>query len=188
MVRCVDFYRKMEKEGNFCGLTKSAISMINAYKTTVQENIAERGVDPELAFINFSEGSHRVLSKVRDNPTAYNKVLDNIAGRLKNGRRVTARDVRYWINIEQGGGCSRPEPTTIQSRKKHVLLSTYDQIHTPGSKSKIRLLKSAILTSGQMNILMDVMEVFHKEDELQALNLLFIWAAEKVELERGGSA
>ena len=187
MVRCTEFYERWKRHPNFCEKSPAVVRRIDHYLTLV-EDLESTGIDQELTFANFSEGAHRLLSEVKNNPTVYNKVLDNIAGRLKNGRQVTARDVKYWIDFEHGGGCSRPESNSIPTRKKHVLLSTYDQIHTPGSKSRIRLLKSAILTSGQMNILIDVMEVFHKEDELQALNLLFTWAAERVESERGRSA
>jgi hypothetical protein len=108
----------MEKEGNFCGLTKSAISMINAYKKLVEEDLASRGLDPEFTFVNFSEGASRGLHKIEDK-VLVGKVLDDIASRIKKGGTVTAADVKTWIDLESGvrvsGTVKESAPTVKES-------------------------------------------------------------------------
>lgn len=97
MVRCLEFYQKLEKDGNFCGLSGPSLSNIRFYKEIVNTLFTRSGIDPEFTIVNFSEGASRPLHKIRNDEDFLEKVLDNIAGRLKVGGSISAGDVRDWI-------------------------------------------------------------------------------------------
>ncbi len=97
MVRCVEFYDKLERDGNFCGLSGPSLSNIKFYKEIVTK-LEDRGITEEFTIVNFSEGASRPLHKIKGDEDLMDKVLENIAGRIKVGGSITAGDVTDWIN------------------------------------------------------------------------------------------
>lgn len=126
MTRCVDFYRKFDREGNFCGLSSAAVSLINAYKKIVEEELTSRGLDPEFTFVNFSEGASRPLHKIEDK-VLLGKVLDDIAGRIKMGGSVTAADVKTWIDLESNN-------KTLAEPRRDTFTNVNNSISEPSVK------------------------------------------------------
>ena len=65
MTRCVDFYRKWEKDPNWCEKTRGAVSQINSYLELVTE-ISSRGIDKEVIYAKFPETAARPVISIKD--------------------------------------------------------------------------------------------------------------------------
>ncbi len=133
MTRCLEFYEKFDRDGNFCGLSKSTVSQILSYKEILND-LHDESVDKKFAIANFTEGASRPLHKIRENKGLYNKVLVLIADHLKKGDAVSAGDVETWIALE--------EEKVEQGDDEHTCKACGDPIETPAQAS-IRELTTA---------------------------------------------
>lgn len=102
MTRCPEFYAKLLKDGNFCGLSDGAISQIKGYLETV-DKIASRGVPKEQVMERFPEGAARPLLSLKDDETRL-KALNYVISRLKDGEKITAGDLKSSIKDWLGAG------------------------------------------------------------------------------------
>jgi len=100
MTRCPEFYSKLLKDGNFCGLSDGAISQIKGYLETV-DKIASRGVPKEEVMERFPEGAARPLLSLKDDETRTT-ALNYVVGRLKEGEKITAGDLKSSIKVWLG--------------------------------------------------------------------------------------
>lgn len=102
MTRCPEFYEKFERDGNFCGLSPSAISQIKAYRELV-DKISKHGIDRTLVYEHFPERAAREITAVRDDETRI-KGLNHVVSLLKKNEKVTAPElrakVREWLKGE----------------------------------------------------------------------------------------
>jgi hypothetical protein len=100
MTRCPEFYTKLLKDGNFCGLSDGAISQIKGYLETV-DKIASRGISKDQIMERFPEGAARPLLSLKDDETRT-KALNYVVGRLKDGEKITAGDLKSSIKTWLG--------------------------------------------------------------------------------------
>lgn len=110
MTRCVEWYDKFEKDGNFCGLSASGVSQVKAYNE-MRERIGKHIPDKALVVDNFPEGVARVLSSVKDDETRT-RGLNFVIEALKKREKVTApalqKTIHDWLkpgscNVEKKG-------------------------------------------------------------------------------------
>jgi len=139
MVRCLEFYQKLEKDGNFCGLSGPSLSNIRFYKEVVNTLFTRSGIDPEFTIVNFSEGASRPLHKIKNDEDLLERVLDNIAGRLKVGGSISTGDVRDWIETANedaslrsaAPGGTRPKELSIDDLRDPGPTRLSDKMQTP---------------------------------------------------------
>jgi hypothetical protein len=96
-MRCVEWYDKFERDGNFCGLSAGGVSQVKAYN----ELRKKIGVHiPDAAFVvdHFPEGAARILSSVKDDETRTTG-LNYVIECLKRKEKVTAGDLRAAIKM-----------------------------------------------------------------------------------------
>lgn len=96
MTRCPEFYDKYEKDGNFCGLSPSAITQIKAYNE-MRETIGKH--IPDRAFIveNFPEYAARAIANCAKDNETKTKALNYVVSCLKRGEKVTHNDLEKTI-------------------------------------------------------------------------------------------
>lgn len=88
MTRCEEFYEKVRREGNFCGMSKRALENVDAYIAFVNENPSIEGI---------SEGPARVLMREK-NPAVKAKAIKKLGKALEHGRRPTAAQVGHLVD------------------------------------------------------------------------------------------
>ena len=100
MTRCPDLYDKLDRDGNFCGLSSSAISKIKAYRELI-DKIEKAGIDRAFAYENFSEGASRAITSLNDDESR-GKGLNYVIARLKQKEKITAPELKKmvaeWLN------------------------------------------------------------------------------------------
>jgi hypothetical protein len=95
MSRCVEWYDKFERDGNFCGLSATGISQVKAYNE-MRKKIAVHVPDKAFVVENFTEGAARVLSSVKDDETRTSG-MNYVIECLKRKEKVTAGDLKKTI-------------------------------------------------------------------------------------------
>lgn len=107
MTRCPEFYDKLERDGNFCGLSPGAISQIKAYRELI-DKIQKQGIDRTAAYEHFPAGAAREITAVKDDETRT-KGLNYVISVLKEGKSVTAPELKTqignWLKSE-GNACN----------------------------------------------------------------------------------
>lgn len=84
MTRCDEFYEKVEKDGNFCGMRDNAYRDLMAYRDLLKSNDT---------IVSLSEGA--ALPLIREpNEEVKAKAIEVIAKQLKSGEKVTAKVVK----------------------------------------------------------------------------------------------
>jgi hypothetical protein len=104
MTRCPEFYEKLERDGNFCGLSPSEISRIKAYRELI-DKISKQGIDRTLAYEHFPAGAARELTSLKDDEVRI-KGLNYVVACLKRNEKITAGDlqstVKSWSPLKSG--------------------------------------------------------------------------------------
>lgn len=103
MARCADFYKKWERDPNWCEKCKSAVSQINSY-IDLADNLEKRGISKEFTMVNLPERAARPLFAIRDE-NIKEKVILKCQERLKgeigagrgNTKKLTTGDVAKII-------------------------------------------------------------------------------------------
>jgi hypothetical protein len=100
MTRCADFYKKWEKEPNWCEKCKSTVSLINNYLDLVTE-LNNRGIDREVIYAKFPETAARPVFTIKD-PEIRNKTLNYTCSCLNRAEKVQAGDLKNLISAYNG--------------------------------------------------------------------------------------
>lgn len=100
MVRCVDFYKKWEKDPNWCEKTKGAVSLINSYLDLVND-IHGRGIDKEVVYVKFPETSARPVFSIKD-PEIRVKIMNYICSCLNRSEKISAGDLKNLVSSYEG--------------------------------------------------------------------------------------
>jgi hypothetical protein len=93
MVRCKDFYEKVRRDGNFCGMTKRALKEVEEYITFLDENPALTGI---------SERAAQPLMREKD-PEVQAKAIETTGRQLNHRPSPTEAQMKNRIaNIAAG--------------------------------------------------------------------------------------
>ena len=84
MTRCEEFYLKVEKDGNFCGMSDGEFRRLQQFKEFVKDN-------PAIA--SLSQGAARVVISEPDEEVKA-KAIEVIAKQLDAGEKVTSKIVK----------------------------------------------------------------------------------------------
>jgi len=95
MTRCAKFHHLFDEVGDFCGMSRSAISQYKAYREQVKK-LVNLGIDEDFVFENFPEGPGRILSGIKDDGIRT-KTLNYVAGCLTRKEKVTEGDLRATL-------------------------------------------------------------------------------------------
>ena len=106
MTRCVEWYDKFEKDGDFCHLSPAGISSVKAYNE-LRAKIAHHIPDKAFVVDNFPEGAARPLIHCKDDETRV-KGLNYVIDCLARKEKVTAVDLQTTIN-----GWLKPNACTV---------------------------------------------------------------------------
>lgn len=96
LTRCVEWYDKFEKDGDFCHLSPAGISSVKAYNE-LRVKIAQHIPDKAFVVDNFPEGAARPLIHCKDDETRV-KGLNYVIDCLNRKEKVTAGDLQTTIN------------------------------------------------------------------------------------------
>jgi hypothetical protein len=131
MTRCPEFYEKLEKDGNFCGLSPSEISRIKAYRELI-DKISKMGIDRTLAYEHFPAGAARELTSLKDDEVRI-KGLNYVVTCLKRNEKITAGDLQ---NTLSGFSGSRSKKLPFGKNKTHPVphLPKEPQIEKPSAE------------------------------------------------------
>ena len=93
MTRCKDFYAKVERDGNFCGMSRSSYSVVKKY-------IRFQRAHPELE--ELSAGAITPLMRERD-PEVREEAIKRVKESIKHGNIPTVKQVQTKIvNARKG--------------------------------------------------------------------------------------
>lgn len=113
MTHCLEFWRKWEKEPNFCGLGRSAVQLYNSYLKLVKE-LSEQGIDESVTIVTFPEGIARPVHTLSGDLRA--RTVKIIVDGLKTGKKFTAQDVKDLLGIKKKESyCGTPQPGDFKS-------------------------------------------------------------------------
>ncbi|MDD5048067.1 MAG: hypothetical protein PHH09_03995 [Methanoregulaceae archaeon] len=110
MTRCVEFYDYWRNHPNFCNKDRVTIRNIDSY-VKLLDAAMERGVDESVTNVTVSENAARPLFSVKD-PTVYDQVVGIIVEHAEAGRKVSAGDIKAWIDLAAQETGSEEEPCT----------------------------------------------------------------------------
>lgn len=106
MVRCADFYKKWERDPNWCEKCESAVRQIDEY-IELANSLEANGVPKERTFVQLPEGAARPLFSIRDEETrrkalssvekCLNSEKDVDTGRFVKNKKLTAGDVQQIV-------------------------------------------------------------------------------------------
>jgi hypothetical protein len=112
-MRCIDFYKKWEKDPNWCEKTRTAVAQINSYLDLVSE-INTRGIDKDIIYAKFPEGAARPVFKIED-PEIRVKILNYLCACLNRSEKIQAGDLNNLIRSYEGK--EKPEINVEQRRE-----------------------------------------------------------------------
>jgi len=109
---CIDYWRKWQREGNFCGLREQDAKVNDDYLTIVERiSCDSTGLDSDFVFDHFTAGAARPLIRCRDEDVKV-KALNYVIACLKRKEDVTGGDLAATIDMFLG----RTEKKSTQMR------------------------------------------------------------------------
>ena len=177
MTHCVDFWEKWKREPNFCGMGKSSARSYDDYIDFVETLSKESGIPSDIIYRNAPHAAVKPFLKFRRDSETRKIVERTICDTLNKKLAVTGKFLSSAVGVKS-------EPNKIAEEPKVIIApmsAPHREIINKNSvRDKIRLL-SEVLTKGQMNILVQVMETEGLEDEYVALSRVLVWAKERVD-------
>jgi hypothetical protein len=142
MTRCEEFYRKVEKDGNFCGMSESSISDVKQYRELLAEN---------SAIADLTEGAARGLIREKDKDVKA-KAIEVIAKQLKDGEKVTAKivkeDLKNAGHEEKEVDVQNPEVDFPCASCTHVCVPHNKELEYESVEEKLTLFVEYLLSLG----------------------------------------
>ena len=122
MTRCIEFYEKVEQDGNFCGMSPSTVTEVNQYMAFMKEH----GFDMS----KLSERAAKPLIHEQDGEVKW-EGIKNVKKAIEEGNMLTWKRVNHVLEkVRRGLG----KPTKEEmSRHKHPF--TYRPLQPQGSDS-----------------------------------------------------
>lgn len=169
---------KIAKE---CGLSE---------QTATEIKKAAEFCDDYPEFSNCATNSITAILRVEDEEIRK-RVINFACGILKkepqNKFRFTENEIRNIIKqvSPRSKTQSKKDKTTSNTNRAKRTSALYPRQDAQGISSKNRLLTS-VLSSGQINTLIEIMEEYDKPDAYSALSLVIKWASERIKMEKSG--
>jgi len=174
MTHCVDFWRKWKKEPNFCGLGKSSARSYDKYLDFAEGFSKEFGFDLEVIYQNAPQAAVKALLRFKPDSDIRVRAEKQIAQTLKDKHSITSSYVNYIIGL---GPSIKPLVTSpVVAAASGISKEAFNKADVT---DRVRLIVSA-LTTGQHNILLEVMKVKDLDNEYAALAQILIWAKERL--------
>jgi hypothetical protein len=109
-MRCVEWYDKFEKDGNFCGLSASGVSQVKAYNE-MRAKIATHIPDKAFVVDNFTENAARAVTKYAKDDETRTKAINWVVTRLKRKEKVDYGTLQKTISAWQ-----KPQECTVDNK------------------------------------------------------------------------
>ena len=181
MSYCPELFHKFKEYSEACGLGDP-----NDFQRHINicAEISDRfKVEVDKVYLLFSKTASKPVTKLGKQNPVREKILKNIEGFLNDNKRITKKQIEFWL-YENGEGELKTSSIPPNKKAKKVMLDPKPILANGDLTSKLQALKS-ILTAGQLSILHDVMAEQDKDDELAALSLVLIWAKEHLDHKVG---
>lgn len=175
MGHCPSFWRKWRKEPNFCGLGPTTARSYDRYLKFVDELIEEYGIPEDIIYRNATHATIRPLLKFKSDSDIRKKAMRQIAQTIKDKHSITVAYVNHIIGIE-----TPQKPLKVAPPIAAAAGISTEEREKSTVQAKIRLL-NGVLTAGQKNILMVIMNREKLENEYEALAIALIWAKERID-------
>jgi hypothetical protein len=120
MTRCQAFYEKWEKDPNFCDKSLATVKRIDHYLDLVHE-LEEAGADAGAIYRKFSEGTAREILNLKATPEMRKSIIDNAAGLIIRGEKVSVADIRAWSGVRDLPIGSKSTPDNGVKKKASVV-------------------------------------------------------------------
>lgn len=177
MTACVELYTKWKKEPNFCGLGNQESNYIRHYIEFVAEFSKEFDISEDIVYKNAPRSALKRLLQFDNKSEVRKKVTLVIADTLRQKKSVTGKFVNAAIGIKCPPGPFVEDPKVIVAPMSD---EHREVVANNCVKDKIRLITN-VLTTGQMSILLEIMEIEDLDNEYAALSRIIIWAKERVD-------
>jgi len=201
MVHCVRFWDTFEREGNFCGVSKSTVRDFEAYLDFVRE-LGTYGADREDCFRLFPSSAYtqsKIPGLKRDSPIRKH-VVEKILSHIASKKHVSGRTARSFIGYNyltdeekeinfkpnHFRGVKRGEDRTL----KTIFTSKYADPHNQTSPNTTDNTITALIrringvsNTGQKHILNAIISAGYADDEYGAFCIALKWAADRLEQE-----
>ena len=175
MTKCIDFWKKWKKEPNFCGLGRQTARTHDKYLSFVEDFTKEHGFIEEIVYQNVPLSSIKPLLTFKEDSDIRKRATKQIAQTLNDKHAITSKYVKFLIGID---------PNTKPLVKPPLMAAASEipkeALDNKRLTDKIRLIKS-VLTSGQIGILLEIIEKEGLDNEYDALTKALIWAKERYE-------
>lgn len=136
------------------------------------------GIHVDKIYLLFSMSASRLVDKLGDKSGVRQKITVKIADSIKNNERVTKKMVEFWL-YESGDLSIKQDIVNPRSVAKRVNIADFPTLNENSLTSKIKGLK-AVLTTGQLEIVRDVMVKYDKDNELSALSMILVWGKQRM--------
>ena len=174
MTHCIDFWKKWKKEPNFCGIGKSSARQYDKYLDFVDNFSKEFGFEPEVVYQNVPQTAVKALLRFKPESDIRKRAETQIAQTLRDKHATTSSYVNYIIGLG---------PTTKPLIASPVVAAasgiTKEAFNKADITDRVRLIVAA-LTTGQYNILLEVMKAEELDNEYEALARVLVWAKERI--------
>jgi len=175
MTKCIEYWEKLKKEPGFCGLGSTLKSQLDYLEYT--DEISEKFDIPiRVIYKNASHGALKPVLRFRKGSQVRDKATAAIVETIKNKHAITGKYINSIIGFDQKPKRMIEDPKVIVAP---ISEPHREQINSNSVKDKIRLLTSA-LTSGQMDIINEVIKFEGLNNEYEAMALVIKWAAMRI--------
>jgi hypothetical protein len=126
MTRCIEWYDKFERDGNFCGLSAAGISQVKAYNE-MRAKIAPHIPDKAFVVDNFPENASRAITQFAKDDETRTKAVNYVVSCLKRKEKITFGDMRSSIKtwLKPSDSCA------IDGNVGHVV-ENFTYVKSPG--------------------------------------------------------
>ena len=206
MAHCLLWYKQFRQDPGFCGISKAQQARVADYLDFVRELI-EMGMDEDTILLNFSStsfaqsGLKSLLPDSEIRKTAKSKIFDLISA----NKKVTVTMCRNITGINNwthefigsnckigtiskhgkfsGGGVNHAGFFSTLQRGQTNKSGSYDPTRIKNIRGKINVIYK-MNTSGQTNILENMISAGYGEDVYGAYCIALKWASERLEQEK----
>ncbi len=98
MARCEAFYERWKKDPNWCEKSPESVRQIDHY-IEMHTALVALGANPSAIYKRFPSSVALEILKIKEEE-ARNSVLENVAGMINRGDKVSLKDIKALIEVE----------------------------------------------------------------------------------------
>jgi len=205
MAHCVDFYKKIKRDGNFCGLTRQSMRAISLYFDFAAE-LSDLGLPEEIVYKYLPQSAylHSYMPALKKDSIIRRSTLDKIVSQISSNKKITSKQLRKWVgvdtfteekafeNFSDAGYFAFCRGQKIRGKKIADAISDVPpkwqkMILFNNQSISINELKNRVFNacnSAQYAVLLEVQKAGYADDEYAAFCIALKWAAERLESEK----